>query len=80
MKRYFRHEAESDLGEGIAYLEFDGQWVSRQLEIYEDGVFRGTASDSPDMMTDQPLEELGLTEEHEISAEEFNEAWHQHLT
>ena len=25
MKRYVKHEAESDLGSGIAYLEFDGK-------------------------------------------------------
>ena len=34
MQRYFKHEAESDLGSGIAYLEFDGELPTRQVENY----------------------------------------------
>src|SRR4051812_29625199 len=28
--RYFKHDAESDLGHGIAYLEFEGERATRQ--------------------------------------------------
>jgi hypothetical protein len=32
MKRYFKHAAESDLGAGISYFEFEDEWAVRQVE------------------------------------------------
>lgn len=34
MKRYFKHEGESNLGLGMVYLEFDDNRASRQVENY----------------------------------------------
>src|SRR5258708_33278137 len=39
MKRYFKHWAESGLGSGISYIEFDGELPTRQVDKYGDGWF-----------------------------------------
>jgi hypothetical protein len=74
MKRYFKHDAESDAGEGIAYLELTDNWPSRQVEIYGEVVRCGDEA-HPEHLADQPFDELGLSDEHEISAEEFERVW-----
>lgn len=39
MMRNFKREAESALGVGVAYLEFDGERATRQVENYGDRWF-----------------------------------------
>lgn len=78
--KYFKHWAESDLGEGLALMEAIENEITRQVEIY------GTTfvwcdqtgqSDERFMLADQPLAVLGLSPEHEITAGEFEAAWNQ---
>ena len=76
MKRYFQHEAESDLGEGMAYLEFDGERASRQVEVYGDRWLRADEAHN-EWLADQPLEVVGLSAEHEISSQEFERIWQE---
>ncbi|MFT3914783.1 MAG: hypothetical protein QM704_11875 [Anaeromyxobacteraceae bacterium] len=79
MKRYFRRDAESDLGEGTVYLEVTDGLPSRQAEVYG-GEWRWGDAGHPAHLADQPLEALGLESEHAITAEEFELAWRQALT
>ncbi|MEH1820911.1 MAG: hypothetical protein V7L31_17840 [Nostoc sp.] len=83
MKLYFKHEAESDLGMGIAYIEFDGDWASRQVEIYGDKWFLSNTVYHPETrgmaLCDQPLSETCLGTEHEISESEFELVWSEAL-
>ena len=78
MKRYVKHEAESDLGSGIAYLEFDGEIPTRQVEKYGDRWFCSVKSYHPEIgpgLTDRSFSQLDLGPQHEISQAEFEEAW-----
>ena len=78
VKRHFKREAESDLGTGIVYLEFDDAWAMRQVENYGDRWFRSERDFHPELgpaLCDQPLSELGLGSEHEITEVEFEQAW-----
>lgn len=82
MMLYFKHEAETDLGEGAVYLEFDGNWVSRQVEVYGDKWFCSNKNYYTEIglaLCDQPLGELDLGSEHEISQSEFEAAWNEAL-
>lgn len=81
MKRYFKTPSESDLGPGIMYLEFEDQWATRQVEHYGDrwfhsdpGAPRATHELGP-ALVDQPLSEMGLGPNEEISSDEFEAAW-----
>jgi hypothetical protein len=74
MKRYFKHEAESDLGVGTAYLEITDGWPSRQIEVYGE-TWRWADEAHPDYLADQSFEALELGEEHSIPVEEFEQAW-----
>jgi hypothetical protein len=80
MKRYYRRQSESDLGEGVAYLEFDGELAQRQVEIYGDRWFDSRTEYHPEIgpgLVDQPLSEIGLADEDEIPAEEFERVWRE---
>jgi hypothetical protein len=64
------------------YLEFDGDWASRQVEQYDGRWFHGDARSKSTYhdalgpaLCDQPLSELGLPPECEITPEEFEAAW-----
>jgi hypothetical protein len=82
MKRYFKTQSESDLGLGTMYLEFEGEWATRQVECYGDrwfhsdpGAPRAYHDGVGPALVDQPLGELGLGEDAEISAAEFEAVW-----
>ena len=82
MKRYFKHEAESDLGSGIADLEFDGELPTRQVEQNGDRWVCSMKRYHPEIgpgLTDRSLSELDLEPQHEISQAEFEEAWNEAL-
>ncbi|XCN73276.1 MAG: hypothetical protein Q3M24_00505 [Candidatus Electrothrix aestuarii] len=74
MKKYFKRFAESDIGEGFAYVEVIDSWVSRQVEIYGDQ-YRWADKNNTEWLADQPLSELGLKPEDEILKEEFESVW-----
>ncbi len=78
MMRYFKHEAESDLGFGIAYVEFEDEWASRQVEIY-DGRWFCSLEDYHDEiglgLSDPPLSDAELGLEYKISKEDFESIW-----
>ena len=74
MKRYFKKAAESDLGEGRAYLELTDNWPSRQVELYGEQV-RWADVAHPEWLADQPFSALGLTPEDEIGEPEFEAVW-----
>lgn len=79
-KRYFCHDAESDLGVGTVYFEFVGDYATRQVERYGDHWFDSRTPYHPEIgpgLLDQPLTELELGESDEISAEEFEHAWNE---
>ncbi len=79
-KRYFKRAAESGLGPGVVYLEFDGEWATRQVEVYGDRWFCSLQGYHPELgpgLVDQPLSVLELRPQHEISEAEFEEAWQE---
>jgi hypothetical protein len=78
VKRYFKHEAESELGVGMAYLEITDDWPSRQIEVYGE-MWRWGDDAHPERLADQPFAVLDLDERHEISAEEFERTWSEAL-
>ena len=81
-KRYFKHGAESDLGSGIASIEFDGELPTRQVEKYGDRWFCSIKPYHPEIgpgLTDRSFSELDLEPQHEISQEEFEEVWNEAL-
>lgn len=78
MKRYFKHEAESDHGTGTVYLEVVNDWPSRQVEVYGDTWLWGDEA-NPENLADQPLEVLELGKEHEITPDEFERVWKEAL-
>ena len=83
MKRYFKRDAESELGNGVVYLEFQDDWPTRQIEIYGDRWFSSHKGYHPELgpaLADQPLSVLELGEEFEITSEEFETAWNEALT
>ncbi len=82
MKRYFKHDAETILGSGIAYFEFDGELPTRQVEKYGDRWFSSIKRFHPGLgpgLVDRALSEMGFEPQHEISREEFEEAWNEAL-
>jgi hypothetical protein len=74
MRVHFKLEAESDLGVGLAYLEITDGWPTRQVEVYGE-TWRWGDEAHPEHLADQPLDELGLGDEHAISQAEFELAW-----
>ena len=80
MKRYVKHEAESDLGSGIAYLEFDGEIPTRQVEKYSDRWFCSVKCYHPEIgpgLTDRSLSQIDIGPQDEISQAEFEEVWNE---
>lgn len=77
-RKYFKHCAESILGEGLIFLEATGDEITRQVEIYGDSIIwcdNEGQSDDRFMLADQPLSIIGLGAEHEIPAPDFEAVW-----
>jgi hypothetical protein len=80
MKRYFKYESESFLGEGTKWIEFEGELATRQVEKYGDRWFSSRRDYHPEIglgLLDQSFSDLhpplGLDEE--ITAAEFEQVW-----
>lgn len=74
MKRFFKHVAESDLGAGSAFLEVTDGWPTRQVEVYGQ-TWRTADQQHPEYLADQPLTELGLSDEDEMEEGDFEAIW-----
>ncbi|MEG2804805.1 hypothetical protein [Stenotrophomonas sp.] len=77
-KQYFKHWAESELGEGTVLMEAMGDEIVRQVEIYRSLTVwsdKTGQSDERFMLADQPLSWLDLDEDDGITAGEFEAAW-----
>lgn len=80
MMIYYKHDAESVLGEGTVYLavESEEDIVLQQVEIYSGKAFWSDAESQSDerfMLADQPVSSIGLGEEHQIERAEFEQVW-----
>jgi hypothetical protein len=76
VKQYFKHDAESELGIGTAYLEITDAWPSRQVEVYGD-TWRWGDEAHNQWLADQPSDVLELGDEHAITAAEFERVWEE---
>lgn len=76
VKRYYRHDAESEFGLGVAYMEITDGWPTRQVEAYGEVWFWGDEVHNRHL-ADQPFARLGLTADHEISECEFERVWEE---
>lgn len=81
MNKYFKFIVESDLGNGIQYIEFDDDnWAIRQAE-YHGGRWFNSSVEKYHLdlggisLFDQQLTELGMQRGKPIDAEEFELAW-----
>jgi hypothetical protein len=80
MKKYFKFQADSNLGVGIQYIEFDDDnWPIRQAECYGDRWFNSTMTYHKELggigLCDQQLTEAGMKLGDRIDAEEFELVW-----
>jgi hypothetical protein len=81
MNTYFKFHAESDLGVGIQYIEFnDNNWAIRQAECYGDRWFNSAGEKyhrelGGISLFDQQLTEAGIKLGEQIDAEEFELVW-----
>jgi hypothetical protein len=76
--RHFKHDAESELGTGVVYVEIVDDWASRQVEVYGD-TWRWADEANPSGLADQSADDLELDDAHAIPAAEFEQAWKQAL-
>lgn len=80
MSSYFKFPAESDLGIGVQYIEFDNEnWPIRQAEYYGDRWFNSSHRYHQDLggmcLCDQQLTQAGIEIAEPIDAEEFESIW-----
>ncbi len=78
MKTHYRHDAESELGVGMAYMEVTDGWPTRQVEVYGES-WRWADEEHPEWLADQPLEVLGLRDSDAIAPDEFERVWREAL-
>ncbi|MET4617275.1 hypothetical protein [Stenotrophomonas sp. HMWF003] len=77
-KQYFKHWAESDLGQGNVYIEAVGDVIVRQVEVYRSVTTwadKHGQSDERFLLADQPLSWFDLDSDDGITATEFEAAW-----
>jgi hypothetical protein len=80
VSKYFKFHAESDLGVGVQYIEFDDDnWPIRQAECYGERWFNSSHKYHKELggmgLCDQQLTEGGLKLASVIDAEEFELMW-----
>jgi hypothetical protein len=80
MNKYFKFPAESDLGIGIQYIEFDDEgWSIRQAECYADRWFNSNQRYHQELggmgLCDQKLSEAGMKMGDPIDVQKFEELW-----
>lgn len=80
MNRYFKFPAESDLGIGTQYIEFDEEnWPIRQAECYGKQWFNSNEKYHQELggmgLCDQKLSEAGMKLGKPINPQEFESAW-----
>ena len=82
-RKHFKMDCDVGLGPGTLYIEFEGEWATRQAECYQGEWFSSNQKDYHSelgiSLADQPLSRIGLGCDERISAEEFEEAWNQAL-
>src|SRR5258708_38057921 len=69
-KRYFKHWAESNLVSGIAYIEFDGELPTRQIQKYGDRWFCSIKRSHPEIgpgLIEPTISESVLEPQNELS-------------
>jgi hypothetical protein len=81
MNQYYKFAAESDLGIGTQYIEFNEEgWPIRQAECYGDRWFNSAQRYHPELggmgLCDQKLSVAGMKIGDLIDAQEFEAAWH----
>lgn len=77
-KQYFKHWAESDLGQGNVYIEAVGEVIVRQVEVYRSVTTWADKTGQRDdrfVLADQPLSWFDLDSDDSITASEFEAAW-----
>ena len=80
MNKYFKFHAESALGIGIQYIEFDrNNWPIRQAECYGDRWFNSSHKCHQELggigLCDQPLTNPDMEIASIIDAQEFESFW-----
>ncbi len=77
--KYYKHKAESELGEGLIYLEIDENgYVNRQVEIYGTYIFWADAKDQKDdrfIVADQKIDVSCFNVTNKINREKFDRLW-----
>jgi hypothetical protein len=80
MSKYFKFSAESDLGEGYQYIEFNDQgWPVRQAECYGGRWFNSNKKYHQELgsigLWDQRLTESGMNLGEVVEDHEFEAVW-----
>lgn len=79
MKKYFKFPAESDLGIGVQYIEFDNDWPIRQIECYGDRLFNSNEKYHDELgvmgLCEQKLTQFGIEIGTLIESKEFESLW-----
>ena len=80
MNRYFKFPAESDLGIGVQYIEFDNNDCPiRQIECYGSRLFNSNEKYHNELgvmgLCEQKLTEFGIKIGTSIEAKEFESLW-----
>jgi hypothetical protein len=80
MTKYFKFSAESDLGMGTQYIEFNNQgWAVRQVECYADRWFNSSKNYHKELnsfsLCDQRLTEFDIERGDPVNEQEFEAVW-----
>lgn len=75
MKRYFRVQF-PDLDGYTAYYEYEGEWVTRQIDLFQDTVLLLEVPEASDLR----FSDAGHTPDQEITQAEFDQLWAHCLT
>jgi hypothetical protein len=81
MKKYYKFTIELRYGAVTDYIEFEGDWATRQVR-YCDGKWQNAVISDADgvrsmSICDQPLSEISISANNHIDVDKFNWAWNQ---